>query len=75
MWDTNYLSPSVYMTSAATIDTYLTGDPTITLLVQYGAGYMGNEFIRCCKTVYVPTPYVGLLLGDDLTLIEDRNRL
>ena len=70
-----HLFPAVYIPSAATIDTSLAGDPTITLLGPYGAGDGGAEIMRCCKTVYVPAPYVGLLLGDKLTPIEAWNRL
>ena len=31
--------------------------------------------MRCRKTVYVPTPYVGLLLSGDLTPVEAWQRL
>ena len=63
------------MPSAAAIDTSLFGDPNLTLLGPYGAGDVGVETIRFCKTVYVPAPYVGLLLGADLTPIEAWHRL
>ena len=36
---------------------------------------MGFEIIRCHKTVYVPAPYVGLLLCADLSLVEAWSRL
>ena len=77
VWDPTYLhlDPAVYVTSATTIDTSLTGDPNITLLGPYGAGEVGAKIIRCCKTVYVPAPYIGLLLGNNLTLVEAWNRL
>ena len=80
VWDPTYLhlDPAVYVTSATTIDTSLTGDPNITLLGAYVAGDAGDagaEIIRCRKTFYVPAPYVGLLLSDDLIPVEVWNRL
>ena len=63
------------MLSAATIDTSLSGDSNLTLLGRYGAGDAGVEIIRCRKTVYVPAPYVGLLLSTDISLVEAWNRL
>ena len=41
----------------------------------YGAGDAGVESVRCRKTVYVPAPYVGLLLSGDLTPVEAWQRL
>ena len=77
VWDPTYLhlAPAVYVPSAATIDTSLAGDSNITLLGPYGAGDAGVEIICCCKTVYVPAPYVGLLLSEDLSPVEAWNRL
>ena len=77
VWDPTYLhlAPSVYMPIAVAIDTSLAGGPNVTLLGPYGAGDVGGEFIRCCKTVYVPTTYVGSLLSDYLTPVETCNRL
>ena len=77
VWDPTYLhlAPAVYVPSAAAIDTSLSGDPNVTLLGPYGAGDMGDEIIHCCKTVYVPTPYVSLLLSDDFTPVEAWNCL
>ena len=63
------------MPSAAPIDTSLTGDPNVTILEPYGAGDVGDDIICCRKTVYVPAPYNGLLLSDDLTPVEACNRL
>ena len=76
-WDPTYLhlAPAVYVPSAATIDTSLDGDPNVTLLGPYGAVDVGAKIIHFCKTVYVPVPYVGLLLSDDLTPVEAWNRL
>ena len=76
-WDPTYLhlSPDVYVPSAAAIDTSLSGDANLTLLGPYGVVDAGAEIIRCCKTVYIPAPYVGLLLGTNLTLIEACNCL
>ena len=44
VWDPTYLhlAPSVYVPSAAYIDTYLAGDPNVTLLGPYGAGDAGG---------------------------------
>ena len=77
VWYSTYLhlSPSVYIPSAATIDTSLAGDPNVTLLGPYSAGDVGSEIMRCRMTVYVPAPYVGLLLIENLTPIEAWNRL
>ena len=77
MWDPTYLhlALAVYVLSAAAIDTSLSCDSSITLLGPYGAGDAGVEIIRCHKTVYVPTPYVGLLLCADLILVEAWNCL
>ena len=77
VWDPTYLhlAPSVYVPSVTAIDTSLAGNPTINLLVPYRAGDAGAEFIHCRKTVYVPTPYVGLLLSNNLTPLEAWNRL
>ena len=61
------------MPSAAAIDTSLSGDANLTLLGPYGTGYAGVEKIRCRKNVYVPAPYVGLLLCADLTMVESWN--
>ena len=71
-WDPTYLhpAPTVHVPSAAVINTSLAGDPNLTLLGPYGAEDAGVETICCRKTVYVPAPYVGLLLGADLTPIE-----
>ena len=77
VWDPTYLhlAPGVYVPSAAAIDTSLDGDPNVTLLGPYSAGDAGAEIIRCRKTFYVPAPYVGLLLSDDLIPVEVWNRL
>ena len=77
MWDPTYLhlAAAVYVLSAAAIYTSLSGNANITLLGPYGEGDAGVEIIRCLKTVYVPTPYVGLLVCADLTPVEAWNRL
>ena len=77
VWDPTYLhlSPAAYVTNAAAIDTSRASNSDITLLGPYGAGDAGVEIIRCCKTVYVPAPYVGLLLSVDLSPVEACNRL
>ena len=76
-WDPAYfhLAPAVLVPSAAAIDASIAGDPDLKLLGPYEAGDMGVESIRCRKTVYVPAPYVGLLLGSDLTPIEAWHRV
>ena len=53
----------------------ISGDANLTLLGPYRAGDARVEIIHCRNTVYVPAPYVGLLLGADLTPIEAWNRL
>ena len=77
MWDPTYLhlSPAVYVPSATAIDTSLADDSNLTLLGPYGAGDAGVEIISCCKTVYVPAPYVGLLLSADHSPVEAWNHL
>ena len=67
--------PDFYVTSADAINTSLSDDPTINLLGTYGAGDAGAEVICCCKTMYAPDPYVGLLLGNNLTPVEAWNCL
>ena len=76
-WDPTYLNPAlaVHVPSAAAISTSLAGDPNLTLLGTYGAGDVGIETIRCRNTVYVPAPYVGLLLSENQTPIEAWHRL
>ena len=77
MWYPTYLhlALAIYVPSAAAIDTSIAGDSNITLLGPYGAGDTEVKIIRCCKTVYVPTPYVGLLLIADVSSVELWNRL
>ena len=77
VWDPTYLhlAPAVYVPSSAAIDTSLSGNTIITLLGPYGTGGAGVEIIRCLKTVYVPAPYVNLLMCAELTLVEAWNRL
>ena len=77
VWEPTYLhlAPAVYVPSAAAIDTSLAGNANITLIGPYGAGDAGDEIIRCCKTVYVSAPYVGLLLCADIYPVEAWNRL
>ena len=76
-WDPTYLylALSVHVPSAVAIEVSLAGDLNLTLLGPYGAGDVGVETIRCLKIVYVPPPYVGLLLGANLTPIEAWHRL
>ena len=57
------------------IDTAIAEDPNLKMLGTYAAGDAGVESICCRKTVYVPAPYVGLLLSSDLTPVEDWQRL
>ena len=77
MWDPTYLhlAPTVYVSITAAIDTSLTGDYNSTLLGTYGAGVAVVEIIRCYKTFYVLTLYLGLLLSADLSPVEAWNRL
>ena len=70
-----HLTPAVHVTSASAIDTSLSAGANLILLGPYGAGDVGVEIIRCHTTVYVPAPYVGLLLGVNLTPVEAWNRL
>ena len=76
-WEPTYLhlAPAVHVPSAAAIDTSLASDANLMLLGPYGLGDARVETIRCRKTGYFPAPYVGLLLGADLTSIEAWNRL
>ena len=69
-WDPAYLhlASAVHVPSAAMIDTAIAGGKNLKMLGPYAAGDAGVESIRCRKTVYVPAPYVGLLLSSDLTL-------
>ena len=76
-WDTTYLrlALAVHIPSAAMIDAAIAGDAKLKMLGPYGAGDAGVESILCHKTVYIPAPYVGLLLSCDLTPVEAWQRL
>ena len=76
-WDPTYLhlALAAYVPSAAAINTSLSYIANLTLLGPYRAGNVGVEIIRCRKTLYFSTLYVGLLLGADLTPVEAWNRL
>ena len=76
-WDPAYLhlAPSVHVPSAAVIDAAIARDPDPKMLGPYGAGDAGVESTHCCKTVYIPAPYVGLLLSSDLNPVEAWQRL
>ena len=77
VWDPTYLhlAPAVYVPIAATVDKSLSGNTNVMLLGPYGARDAGVEIIRCCKKVYVPAPYGGILLCADITPVEEWNRL
>ena len=76
-WDPAYLhlASAVHVPSAAMIDAAIAGDTNLKMLGPYAAGDVGVESIHCCKTVYVPAPYVGLLLSSNLTPVESWQRL
>ena len=75
-WGPAYLhfAPVVLVPSAAAINASIASDPYLKLLGPYRLGDSGVENIRCRMTVYAPAPYVGLLLGADLTPIEAWHR-
>ena len=77
MWDPTYLqqAAAVNVLTPAAIDTALAGDPAVTLLGPFADGDPSTEAVRCRKTVYVPAPFVGLLLGQDLTPVQAWNRV
>ena len=70
-----HLATAVHVPSAAMIDAAIAGDADLKLLRPYIAGDAGVESVRCRKTVYVPAPYVGLLLSGNLTPVEAQQRL
>ena len=76
-WDPAYLhlATAVHVSSATMIDAAIAGDADLKMLGPYGAGEAGVEIVLCRKTVYVPAPYVGLLLSGDLTPVEAWQRL
>ena len=76
-WDPAYLhlASAVHVPSADMIDAAIAGDTNLRMLGPYGAGGTGVESILCRKIVYVPAPYVGLLLSSDLTPVEAWQRL
>ena len=76
-WDPAYLhlAAAVHVPSAAMIDAAIADDADLKMVGPYRAGDAGVESVRCRKTVYVPAPYVGLLLSGDLTPIEVWQRL
>ena len=65
----------MHVPSAAAIDAAIAGDAGLKMMGPYGAGEAGVESVRCRKTVYVPAPYVGLLLSGDLNPVEAWQRL
>ena len=71
-WDPAYLylAAAVNVPSAAAIDATISGDAGLKMMGPYGAGDAGVESVCCRKTVYVPAPYVDLLLGGYLTPVE-----
>ena len=60
-WDPAYLhlAAAVHVPSATAIDAVISGNAGLKMMGPYGAGDAGVESVRCRKTVYVPTPYVG----------------
>ena len=60
-WDPTYLHLALAI--LVPIEASIAGDPDLKLLGPYGAGDVGVEIIHCRKKVYVPAPYVVLLLG------------
>ena len=64
VWDPTYLhlALSIYVPSAAAIDTSLAGDTNIKLLEPYGVADAGVEIIRYRKTVYVPITLCGFIV-------------
>ena len=70
-----HLAPAVLVPSAAAINTSIASNPDLKMLGPYGAGDAEVETVRCRKTVDVPAPFVGLLLGEDLTPTETWHRL
>ena len=53
----------------------LTADPDTTLLRTFSSTYMDVEPLRVRKTIYLPTPFVGLFHERDLTPAEAWTRL
>ena len=76
-WDPGYLhlAAAVHVPSAAAIAAAIAGNAGLKMMWPYGAGDAGVESVRCHKTVYVPAPYVGLLLSGELTPVEAWQRL
>ena len=65
----------MHIPSADMIDATIAGDANLKMVGPYRAGDAGVESVRCRKRVYVPAPYVGLLLSGDLTPVEAWMRL
>ena len=52
------------------IDTALTSDPELDLLGPFAADESDVEVICVSKTIYLPTPFVGVFLERNLTPVE-----
>ena len=76
-WDPAYLhlATAVHVLSSAMIDAAIARDADLKMVGPYREGDAGVESVCCRKTVYVPAPYVGLLLSGDLTPVEAWKRL
>ena len=57
------------------IDAELSADPYTNLLGPFYSTDVNMEPLCICKTIYLPAPFVGIFLKQDLTPVEDWTRL
>ena len=67
MTSIHQIGDSVYVVTAQVIESALSENLNLDLLGPLSADNSDMEVIRIKKTIYLPTPYVGIFLERDLT--------
>ena len=62
-------SINIYMSMSATIDTSITNISGIDIPRSFTYDGAGVSFLLIWKTLYMLNPFVGIILGVDLTLV------
>ena len=63
----HHIRTSLYNPTAEAIDAALAVKPDVNILESFTFEYSGVNFVRVCKTIYFPGPYVRMLLKRNLT--------
>ena len=66
---------TVHVPTDLAIDAELSADPYTNLLGPFYSTDVNMEPLCICKTIYLPAPFVGIFLKQDLTPVEDWTRL